>query len=94
MAGCVWLRAPRLLYRGEIVKLIRNILVLLSIFLCQRAMATDPVAAYGVSIVGNTATCAVNVGLRCTNLSAHPYILLGGYYAPGDNGGGYFAMGP
>src|SRR5689334_4314167 len=70
--------------------------MLLPLVLCQRAIAETPVQAYGVTIVGTGGgSCGTpNIGLRCTNLGSHPYILLGGYYAAGDGGGGYFALGP
>lgn len=63
-----------------------------AMMMCCLALAQTPVPAVGVAMVGTT-TCSPGTGLRCTDLSSYPYVLLGGWYSLGDGGGGYFAQG-
>jgi hypothetical protein len=72
------------------MKFLHLVLALLLAGICIPAPAETPVAAYGVTVVGNPASCGVApvAGLRCSHLASHPYILLGGYAQAGDGGGG------
>lgn len=76
------------------MKILSGILAAIAVVMvCYAAPAETPVTAVGVSIVGTTPCQPPNAGLRCSNLSADPYVLLGGSFSKGDGGGGYFAQG-
>jgi hypothetical protein len=76
------------------MKILQGILFVIAVAVCYPAPAETPVAAYGVTVVGQPPCFVGAPGLRCSTLTGKPYVLIGAYATPGDNGGGYFALGP
>jgi len=74
------------------MKILQGVLVALAFVICCRTGAQAQQPAYGIPVVGQSSSCTPGQGLRCTNLSTDPYLLLGGFWSPGDNGGGYLAL--
>lgn len=72
-------------------------LVVASLF-AVGSLAEMPMTAFGVTVIGPSSCGSSTTGLRCGDLTStpgpYPYMLVGGYAAPGDGGGGYFALGP
>jgi hypothetical protein len=75
------------------MKLLRFATVLIALLPAMQARAETPAQVYEISSVGPSPCAGSTTGLRCNDLTNFPFVMVNGYYAPGDGGGGYFVKG-
>lgn len=72
------------------MRLLRFVPILIALLPGWYARAETPVQVYEISSVGPLPCGGSTTGLRCNDLTNFPFVMMNGYYAQGDGGGGYF----